>query len=135
MNRTLPFLFVLIGLVSACSSPSKVADDPRLIPGTEEVATAFLQGESLAQKIQIQDQSYSYDENSIFLGETLIYNQAQIPVSIEVRTLFKDPQNRTLTTTPWKTIEIGPSERYIYVAPSASRETYKFITHIKPAGT
>jgi hypothetical protein len=112
--------YVLIGALglalSGCGG-SGIPADPNLAP-IDEVGTAILQGNDLARFIEIQDQGYSYDQNSIFLAETLIYNRAQESVDLEVRTHFKNAQGYTLTTTPWKKITINAGQRHIYVAPS-----------------
>jgi hypothetical protein len=128
--------FIILSLIGwilcGCGGGSAIPADPNLAP-VDEVATAILQGDDLARFIEIQDQGYSYDENSVFLAETLIYNRAQEAVGLEVRTHFKNAQSYTLTTTPWKKIEIGPGQRYIYVSASPNRETNRFVTQIRNA--
>ncbi len=132
MLRSLPLLpLCLFGLIlSGCGGGGGIPADPGLAP-VDEVATAILQGDDLARFIEIQDQGYSYDNNSVFLAETLIYNRAQESVALQVRTLFKNAQGHTLTTSPWKKITIGPGQRHIHVAPSPSVETNRFITQIR----
>jgi len=115
-----------------CSGTSSIPADPTLEPA-EEVATAILQGDDLARFIEIQDQSFSYDANGVFLAETLITNRSAVAADLEVRTLFKNAQGYTLTLTPWKTISIGPGQRHIYVAPSPDAETNRFVVHLRPA--
>jgi hypothetical protein len=123
--------FLWAGLCAAGCAGTGGGGDAALRPPPEERATALLTHEHLAQLVEIQDQGYSYDESAVFLGETLIYNKSAQPLPLEVRTLFKDAENRTLATTPWKALKLAPGERYIYVAPSPFKTTYKFMVQLR----
>ena len=87
--------------------------------------------EVLATVIEIQDQSVSRDENRVILAETLIKNKTSGPVRLEVRCLFKDQLGATKEVSPWKTIDISPQGRQIYVAPSLNRYSECFIVQIR----
>jgi hypothetical protein len=119
MGRFPAFLVVrmLSGLggivLVACSTPSPppttTAAPSPLYP--EEVASALLTDELLAQQLEIQDQRFTRDTDRIVLAEGILLNKTDQPLVVEVRTLFKNTQGETLETSSWKRLTLPPKIR------------------------
>lgn len=126
---------LLLSALSSCSStPAKSAVKPVATPlYPEEVASALLTDEVLAQQLEIQDQSFTRDTDRVVLAQGFIYNKTTQPIQVQVRILFKNTRGETLESSPWKRLTLPPKARVAQASPTINPFVTRYLLEIKKA--
>jgi hypothetical protein len=127
-----PFCFSLFVLLS-CSTNKKVSSTTPSPLYPEEIASALLTDEALAQELEIQDQSFTRDTDRVVLAQGFLMNKTEQPLTVEVRTLFKSTQGETLESSPWKRLVLPPKVRVSQASPSINPMVSRYLLEIRRA--
>jgi hypothetical protein len=125
------FVVVLASCASSNSPSNLIQSDALLYP--EEVASALLMDESLAQQLEIQDQGFVRGTDRVLLAQGYLFNKTTQPLEVEVRTLFKNTRGETLEISPWKKVLLPSGARVLQAAPSINPMVTRYLLEIRRA--
>lgn len=130
MIRSATLLGLSAMILAACSTPTTEHESVVML-APEEIASALLTDETLAQELEIQDQELLRDEHHVLLARSYFVNQGQKPLDIEARTLFKTVRGETLEITEWKRLILIPEQRTPFVSPTVNQMVGRYLLEIR----
>jgi len=118
---------VTLAFWCGCSSPPE--EGKTLIPA--ERSTVLLMDPELARQIQIEGQSLERSGSGDLVARTELVNLTESPLTVSVRSLFKDMEGMTRETSDWTNLDLPPQEITVYREFTRSGDLARFLVQIR----